>query len=195
MTLHPRHTTAVVSAIALIAALSVPAFAQDAMSSDAMSAMSGDAMMSSDAMAAPMASDAMMTDDMAMANDSMGMGDAMMGSGKTIMITIENVLTGQPFSPSFFEARTTDFAPLFKLGDMPGAIRWLERAVELEPRNSVINDHLGDVYWAAGRRNEARFQWERALRTGPEAADIPKIEAKLRDGLPTPPAATAQKND
>ena len=32
------------------------------------------------------------------------------------MITIENVLTGQPFSPSFFEARTADSAPLFKLG-------------------------------------------------------------------------------
>jgi tetratricopeptide (TPR) repeat protein len=84
---------------------------------------------------------------------------------------------------------------LFKLGDLPGAIRWLERAVELESRNSVINDHLGDAYWVAGRRNEARFQWERALRTGPEAAEIPKIEAKLRDGLATPPAATAQKND
>jgi tetratricopeptide (TPR) repeat protein len=84
---------------------------------------------------------------------------------------------------------------LFKLGDLPGAVRWLERAVELESRNSVINDHLGDAYWSIGRRNEARFQWERALRTEPEAADVPKIEAKLRDGLPTPPAATAQRND
>jgi pentapeptide MXKDX repeat protein len=119
MTLHPRHTTTIVSAIALIAALSTPGFAQDAMSSNAMSgeAMSGDAMMSTDAMAAPMAGDAMMMDDMAMANDAMGMGDAMMDGGKTIMITIENVLTGQPFSPSFFEARTADSAPLFKLGD------------------------------------------------------------------------------
>jgi Flp pilus assembly protein TadD len=74
-------------------------------------------------------------------------------------------------------------------------VRWLERAVELEPRNSVINDHLGDAYWAAGRRNEARFQWTRALRTDPEAADIPKIEAKLRNGLPDPSAATARRND
>ena len=99
MTLHPRHTTTIVSAIALIAALSSPTFAQDAMSSDA---MGGDAMstdtMSSDAMAAPM-------------------GDAMMGGSRTIMITIENVLTGQPFSPSFFEARTTGSAPLFTPGE------------------------------------------------------------------------------
>ena len=46
MTLHPRHMTTIVSAIALIAALSAPVFAQDAMSSDAMAtdAMSGEAM-------------------------------------------------------------------------------------------------------------------------------------------------------
>jgi hypothetical protein len=126
MTLHPRHTTSIVSAIALIAALSTSAHAQDAMSSGAMSgdamaksspAMGGDAMMATDAMAAPMSGDAMQMDEMAMANDTMGMGDAMMGGGRTIMITIENVLTGQPFSPSFFEARTTDSTPLFKLGE------------------------------------------------------------------------------
>jgi hypothetical protein len=120
MTHHLRHTTTIVSAIALIAALSAPSFAQDAMSSDAM-AMSSEAM-SSDAMAtdamAPMATDAMMMDDMAMANDMMGMGDAMMSmDGKAIMVTIQNVLTGQPFSPSFFEARSTDSTPLFTLGE------------------------------------------------------------------------------
>jgi len=78
---------------------------------------------------------------------------------------------------------------LFKLGDINGAIRWLERAVELEPRNSVINDHLGDAYWAAGRYREAQFQWRRALALGPEADEVPRIEAKIRDGLPTPPVA------
>jgi Flp pilus assembly protein TadD len=84
---------------------------------------------------------------------------------------------------------------LFRLGDLPGALRWLERAVELEPRNSVINDHLGDAYWAVGRQQEARFQWRRALGLDPEPADLAKIEQKLRDGLPTPPAATAQRTD
>jgi len=84
---------------------------------------------------------------------------------------------------------------LFKMGDLPAALRAMERAVELEPRNSVINDHLGDVYWASGRLIEARYQWRRALGMEPEAADIPKIEAKLRNGLPTPPAATAQRSE
>ena len=78
---------------------------------------------------------------------------------------------------------------LFKLGDIPGAIRWLERAVELEPRNSVINDHLGDAYWMAGRQREAQFQWRRALALGPEGDEGPKIEAKIRNGLPANPVA------
>ncbi len=41
----------------------------------------------------------------------------MMMHGKTVQITIENLTTGQPFSPSYFEARGADTAPLFKLGD------------------------------------------------------------------------------
>lgn len=82
---------------------------------------------------------------------------------------------------------------LFKLNDMAGAVRWLERAVELEPRSSVINDHLGDAYFVAGRRHEAEFQWRRALSLGPEAGEGPRIEAKLRDGLP-PDAAPRPRN-
>jgi Flp pilus assembly protein TadD len=78
---------------------------------------------------------------------------------------------------------------LYKLGDMPGAIRWLERAVELEPRNSVINDHLGDAYWSAGRQREARFQWRRALALGPEGDEGPRIESKIQSGLPANPVA------
>ena len=80
---------------------------------------------------------------------------------------------------------------LFRQGDYRGAVRWLERAVELLPREPVINDHLGDAYWAVGRKIEAQFQWQRALALGPEPEEIPKIEAKLRQGLALPPAAIA----
>jgi hypothetical protein len=31
----------------------------------------------------------------------------------------------------------------------------------------ILNDHLGDVYWAVGRMREAQFQWRRALSFGP----------------------------
>jgi tetratricopeptide (TPR) repeat protein len=80
---------------------------------------------------------------------------------------------------------------LFRMGDYRAAVRWLERAVELVPRDPVINDHLGDAYWMVGRHAEAQFQWRRALNLGPEPEEIPKIEAKLRDGLVLPPANVA----
>lgn len=77
---------------------------------------------------------------------------------------------------------------LYRLGDMAGAVRWLERAVELESQNATINDHLGDAYWRVGRQREARYQWARALGQELETPeDRPRIEAKLRDGLPEAP--------
>ena len=68
-------------------------------------------------------------------------------------------------------------------GDIDGAVKHLERAVVLRPEDPTINDHLGDVYWKVGRRNEARFQWERALALEPENDQIGKIKTKLRNGL------------
>ncbi|MEE8334032.1 MAG: tetratricopeptide repeat protein [Alphaproteobacteria bacterium] len=72
---------------------------------------------------------------------------------------------------------------LYRLGEYSGAAKQLERAVVLRPEDPTINDHLGDAYWRVGRLLEARFQWRRALSLKPEAAEIPKIEQKLRQGL------------
>jgi tetratricopeptide (TPR) repeat protein len=76
-------------------------------------------------------------------------------------------------------------------GDVPGAVRWLERAVELNSEDSTVNGHLGDAYWAAGRKREAQFQWRRALNLNPEPEDVPKLEAKLREGEPANGTAVA----
>src|SRR5690606_19835908 len=53
----------------------------------------------------------------AMSSAAMPAGEPMMMSGKTITITVENLLTGQPFSPSYFESRTADSPPLYGLGE------------------------------------------------------------------------------
>ncbi len=37
--------------------------------------------------------------------------------GRLVMITLEDLTTGQPFSPSYFETHAKGDAPLFKLGD------------------------------------------------------------------------------
>lgn len=71
----------------------------------------------------------------------------------------------------------------YKLGKYDDAVRELERAVELRPQDPVMNDHLGDAYWRVGRKLEARFQWSHAKELNPEPHELPKIEAKLKDGL------------
>ena len=59
------------------------------------------------------------------------------------------------------------------------------------PRIPQINGHLGDAYWAAGRRLEATYQWRRALTFNPEPADAAKLEAKLQSG-PQPTVVSGQ---
>ncbi len=73
---------------------------------------------------------------------------------------------------------------LYRMGDMKGAVKNLERAVLLTPHDPTINDHLGDAYWRVNRKIEARFQWERALTLDPEKDQIPIIKKKLKEGLP-----------
>jgi tetratricopeptide (TPR) repeat protein len=83
----------------------------------------------------------------------------------------------------------------YRIADYENAVKHLERAIDLKPEDPTINDHLGDAYWRVGRTLEAKFQWAHARDLKPEADELPKIEAKLRDGLPedTSNAAAAEK--
>jgi len=83
----------------------------------------------------------------------------------------------------------------FRIGSYDEAVKDLDRAVELKPEDPTINDHLGDAYWRVGRVLEARFQWSHAKDLKPEPEDLPKIEEKLKAGLPddTSSAADAAK--
>ena len=89
---------------------------------------------------------------------------------------------------------STHSAGLIRLGRFDEAVRELERAIELKAGDATINDHLGDAYWRVGRKLEATYQWKRALISKPELPEIPKIEAKLRDGLPEPTPEVADKS-
>lgn len=67
-------------------------------------------------------------------------------------------------------------------GDFAKAIELLEKAVEGEPADTAINEHLGDAYYSAGRRYEARYAWEAAL-VAAETEDATRIRAKIEAGL------------
>ncbi|WP_315834555.1 tetratricopeptide repeat protein [Bradyrhizobium prioriisuperbiae] len=83
----------------------------------------------------------------------------------------------------------------YRIGNYEDAVKNLERAVDLKPEDPTINDHLGDAYWRFGRKLEANFQWAHARDLKPDPDDLPKIEAKIKDGLPDEPAPAAAAND
>jgi tetratricopeptide (TPR) repeat protein len=83
----------------------------------------------------------------------------------------------------------------FRIGNFEDAVKNLERAIDLKPEDPTINDHLGDAYWRVGRTLEAKFQWAHARDLKPEPEEVPKIEAKIENGLPEDPSSSAASAD
>ena len=67
-------------------------------------------------------------------------------------------------------------------GNVTAAVPLLEKAAANDPAEPTINEHLGDAYWSAGRRYEARFAWRAALVTA-EDKDHARLAAKIDFGL------------
>ena len=69
----------------------------------------------------------------------------------------------------------------FRAGNLAAALPLIEGAVRQAPDDVEINEHLGDLYWAAGRRVEARYAWSAASVSamGPDAA---RLATKLANG-------------
>ncbi len=74
----------------------------------------------------------------------------------------------------------------YKLGRYEDAVTYLEKATEIEPANALINNHLGDAYWQAGRKNEAIFQWRHTLKMEDDSGevDMKQIRKKITGGMP-----------
>jgi Flp pilus assembly protein TadD len=66
-------------------------------------------------------------------------------------------------------------------GDTAKAIPLLEQAAQGAPVESDINEHLGDAYWKAGRKLEARYAWRAAL-VAAEGDAAARIRGKLDYG-------------
>ncbi len=71
---------------------------------------------------------------------------------------------------------------LYLKGELSEAITLLEMAAAGEPADVEINEHLGDAYFRAGRRSDARFAWA-AARVYAEREDAARRDAKLAAGL------------
>jgi tetratricopeptide (TPR) repeat protein len=71
----------------------------------------------------------------------------------------------------------------FKAGQIGRAVEALERARMLDPVEPEIAEHLGDAYWTAGRRVEARYAWTAARESAVDDARS-RIQDKIDRGLP-----------
>ncbi|MGI4876979.1 MAG: hypothetical protein ACRYG4_05790, partial [Janthinobacterium lividum] len=68
----------------------------------------------------------------------------------------------------------------------------LEGAARQETGDATINEHLGDAYWRAGRRIEARFRWRAASDLSPTPEQAALLAKKLDFGLEVATAQAAQ---
>ncbi len=72
----------------------------------------------------------------------------------------------------------------FLRGQTTESIAVLERAVAADPTVPELGEHLGDAYWKAGRRIDARYAWNAALIQARDDAIVSaRIKGKISDGL------------
>lgn len=77
----------------------------------------------------------------------------------------------------------------YKLGDYDQALTYVEQAVQMDPSDPEINEHLGDVYLALGRKTEARYEWQRVLTLDATGKSAVSVRAKLDANAEKPPTA------
>lgn len=91
---------------------------------------------------------------------------------------IEAALKEDPANPSYLDSLGWAW---FRKGDAAKARTYLEPAAEQLPRNSVVQDHWGDVLLALKNREGAIAAWERALAGDGDQVDLAAIKRKIED--------------
>lgn len=92
---------------------------------------------------------------------------------------IEEAHELQPSSPDITDSLGWSH---FLKGDIEKAIPLLEKAVEGSKDDSEIKEHLGDAYWAIGRRIDARYTWRIASLIADDD-DKERLDHKAEFGL------------
>jgi tetratricopeptide (TPR) repeat protein len=91
---------------------------------------------------------------------------------------VRQALEIEPGNPSFLDSLGWAY---FRQGNAAEAEKYLAPAAEQLPRNSVIQDHLGDVHAERGRWPDAIAAWQRALEGDGEDIDRAVVEKKISD--------------
>ena len=69
-------------------------------------------------------------------------------------------------------------------GDFINAEKFLRKAIQLMPRDPIVNDHYGDVLWKLNRKIQAKYYWQSVLNFEDSDKEMKtKISKKLLEGL------------
>ena len=72
----------------------------------------------------------------------------------------------------------------FTVSDPDTAESYLSKAAQNLPRNSVVQDHYGDLLAKRGRSADAIAAWRKALDGDGQDIEKPALEKKIRDAKP-----------
>ena len=72
----------------------------------------------------------------------------------------------------------------YLIGDFINAEIFLRKAIQLMPKDPIVNDHYGDVLWKLNRKIQAQYYWQSALKSDESENDMKaNISKKLLLGL------------
>jgi tetratricopeptide (TPR) repeat protein len=91
---------------------------------------------------------------------------------------VRRALDADPGNPSYLDSLGW---ALFRRGDLEEADKYLAPAAAKLPRNSVVQDHFGDVQARRGRWQDAIAAWTKALEGDGNDLDRAAVEKKIQD--------------
>ena len=53
----------------------------------------------------------------------------------------------------------------YLIGDFVNAENFLRKAIQLMPKDPIVNDHYGDVLWKLNRKIQAQYYWQSAIKS------------------------------
>ena len=72
----------------------------------------------------------------------------------------------------------------YLIGDFVNAENFLRKAIQLMPKDPIVNDHYGDVLWKLNRKIQAKYYWQSALSSEESENEMKTIiSKKLLKGL------------
>ena len=72
----------------------------------------------------------------------------------------------------------------YLISDFVNAEKFLRKAIQLMPKDPIVNDHYGDILWKLNRKIQAKYFWQNALNSEESENEMKKnISKKLLKGL------------